>query len=210
MSESKSRLARWSERKHAARRGEAVDEPVAPTPPVDAVPAGQPTSMAPTEEAETPVLPSIDELDFQSDYTAFLRENVPEALRRAALRKLWLSDPVLANLDGLNDYDENYNLVDQAITLLQTRYRPGRGYADETEDKADQIVADGADAGAGSPPQAVQVEPADEAAPSEADDDAPSENVAAVNEVDAAAQQNLTIGDEIASAELVQRPNKKN
>ena len=44
-------------------------------------------------EPEAPVLPSVDELDFQSDYTAFLAKNVPEALRRAALRKLWMQRP---------------------------------------------------------------------------------------------------------------------
>ncbi len=205
MTESKSRLARWSERKHAARRGEAVDEPVADAGRVDPAPAEQPPSVAPTEEAGAPELPSIDALDFQSDYTAFLRENVPEVLRRAALRKLWLSDPVLANLDGLNDYDENYNLVDQAITLVQTSYRPGRGYADEADDKADdkpdRVATEGADAGADSPPEPMQAEPAG--------DDAPGENVAAVNAVDAAAQHNVTTADEIVQTELVQPPEKQ-
>ena len=86
-----------------------------------------------------PDLPSIDQLMFQSDYTAFMAKNVPEALRRAALRKLWMSDPVLANLDGLNDYYEDYNIVDQAITAAQTSYRPGKGYLDEIEEKLAQL-----------------------------------------------------------------------
>ncbi|MFQ5765526.1 MAG: DUF3306 domain-containing protein, partial [Rhodospirillales bacterium] len=50
-------------------------------------------------------------LDKDSDFTPFMAENVPEFLRRQALRVLWRSDPVLANLDGLNDYDEDFSLA---------------------------------------------------------------------------------------------------
>ena len=85
-----------------------------------------------------PELPSIDELTAESDYKVFLQKGVPAALTRAALRKLWTSDPVLANLDGLNDYDEVYNAVQPAFTLAQTGYRPGKGYADETEEAVDE------------------------------------------------------------------------
>ena len=41
-----------------------------------------------------------------------MREGVPEFLKKQALRKLWLSSPILANLDGLNDYDP------QSMTFL--------------------------------------------------------------------------------------------
>jgi Protein of unknown function (DUF3306) len=126
--EPKGVLARWSERKQAARRGETGDEPTAPAPSAEA----PPPAPAPTE---APVLPPIESLDFHSDYTVFLAKNVPEALRRAALRKLWVSDPVLANLDGLNDYDEDFNLVDRAITLAESSYRPGLGYLDAAENQ---------------------------------------------------------------------------
>ena len=68
-----------------------------------------------------------------------MKKNVPEALRRAALRKLWKSDPILANLDGLNDYDEDYNLVDTAITAAQTAYKVGKGYLDEIGEKLAQL-----------------------------------------------------------------------
>ena len=35
------------------------------------------------------------------DFSGFMARNVPDHLRRRALRKLWVSNPVLANLDGL-------------------------------------------------------------------------------------------------------------
>lgn len=53
-------------------------------------------------------LPDIESLDYNSDYTAFMRESVPEEIRNLALRKLWRSNPLLANVDGLNDYDLDY------------------------------------------------------------------------------------------------------
>jgi hypothetical protein len=146
MSDERSLLSRWSQRKAAVQRGEVPPEPAdqAEAPPEDAqtAPIEPDENLAaentPADE-DMPALPSIEELDFSSDYTVFLNEKVPEALRRAALRKLWTSDPVLANLDGLNDYDEDYNLVDTTITAAQTAYRVGRGYLEEIEDKLEKV-----------------------------------------------------------------------
>ena len=144
------RLSRWSQRKQAARRGVAPDEageerrPEAPAePPVAAVPAEAPPADVAAEEA--PVLPPIEELTAESDYTAFLGQNVPETLKRAALRKLWRSDPVLANLDGLNDYDDDYNAVETLVETVRSAYRAGRGYVDEAEEKLARLESDGSD-----------------------------------------------------------------
>lgn len=138
MSDEQNQLSRWSQRKLAARRGETMPDEAPPvageTSPARAV------TVPPETAADEPVpeLPSIDELTSESDYTVFLKKGVPAALTKAALRKLWTSDPVLANLDGLNDYDDVYNAVQPALTLAQTSYRPGKGYADETEEAVDE------------------------------------------------------------------------
>lgn len=50
----------------------------------------------------------IEKLEYESDFTVFMQDKVPEAVRRMALRKLWRSNPILANIDGLNDYDEDF------------------------------------------------------------------------------------------------------
>jgi hypothetical protein len=48
------------------------------------------------EEAIDPAtLPPLESLGPESDYTVFLRKGVPEALRLAALRKAWTSDPFI-------------------------------------------------------------------------------------------------------------------
>lgn len=45
-----------------------------------------------TEEAPAPILPPVDELTPESDFTGFMHPKVDDALRRAALKKLF-SDP---------------------------------------------------------------------------------------------------------------------
>lgn len=79
-------------------------------------------------------LPDIDSLGPHSDFAGFLRPEVPAALQQLALRKLWRSDPVLANLDGLNDYDSDFSQK-QLGEIVRTAYRVGKGLikADEGE-----------------------------------------------------------------------------
>jgi hypothetical protein len=81
----------------------------------------KPAKDAATENADAAPessLPPVESLDKESDFTPFLAEGVPENLARAALRKLWQSDPQLANLDGLNDYDEDYSIVSEAVSAV--------------------------------------------------------------------------------------------
>jgi hypothetical protein len=53
-------------------------------------------------------LPNVETLTYESDYTVFLRPNVPLELHRAALRKLW-SFPAFNQTDGLTSYAEDYS-----------------------------------------------------------------------------------------------------
>ena len=53
-------------------------------------------------------LPDPDSLVQGDDFKAFLSKTVPAHLRKRALRTLWRSNPVLACVDGLNDYDDDY------------------------------------------------------------------------------------------------------
>lgn len=106
------RLAKWSERKLAQAPSEATETAahVEVTEPV-----------ADEARAEPPEdLPDIDSLDAESDFSVFMREGVPEDLKNLALRKLWRSDPVYANLDGLNDYDpEHVSFLVQATEVAK-------------------------------------------------------------------------------------------
>lgn len=158
-------LRRWSRLKGEDAPEIAEDAPEiaeeAAVAPVDGATPPEQEAEELDEEAIAE-LPDIETLDKDSDYTGFMRAGVPEALRNRALRKLWLSDPVFANLDGLNDYDENYNLIDKLITAADTNYKVGRGMlseeerdeeglpAEEDEDAVEESIADaGENAAAG-------------------------------------------------------------
>lgn len=160
-------LARWSRLKREARAAVAERRPAA------ADPAAPPpaAATAPPAEAQLPELPPIDSLTKDSDYTPFLRPGVPEALRKAALRKLWQSDPVFANLDGLLEYGEDFGEPFRAAGAIATVYRVLKGMPDATEEK-EPDQAEGAP-GAATAPQttAATDEPAETPAPAPQPDD---------------------------------------
>lgn len=79
-------------------------------------------------------LPDPDTLKPGDDVAAFMARSVPERLRRRALRKLWTLNPVLANLDGLNDYDDDYSVV--SSDPVETTYRVGKGLLAHLQDIA--------------------------------------------------------------------------
>jgi hypothetical protein len=73
----------------------------------------QGTQLAGTPPAPRPVgpvapLPALDSLDFSSDFSAFLRAEVEEQVKRAALKKLFHSDH-FNQMDGLDVYIDDYN-----------------------------------------------------------------------------------------------------
>ncbi|CAO3457402.1 DUF3306 domain-containing protein [Azospirillum largimobile] len=110
-------LGRWSRLKRETRTEEVpVEVPIQPMVPgqVDessvAVPAEIAAAPPAAEEApDLSDLPPLDSLDGGSDYTGFLRRDVPEELRRQALRKAWASDPAIAGFRGFAEYDWDYN-----------------------------------------------------------------------------------------------------
>jgi cell division septation protein DedD len=122
-------LGRWSRRK----LGGASDEPVpeAPEPEI----AKSTVTEADSEDQGDPEviaqLPDIDSMDDSSDFTIFLQAGVPEAMRRRALRKLWRVNPVLANLDGLNDYDEDYTQLHTVGRSVKTLFKIGKGFVED-------------------------------------------------------------------------------
>ena len=77
-------------------------------------------------------LPDPDAIELGTDITGFMRKEIPELLRRRALRSLWKSNPVLAVLDGLNDYDEDFTDAATAVKGVQTLYKVGEGLIDKS------------------------------------------------------------------------------
>jgi len=78
-------------------------------------------------------LPPIESLGKDSDYRPFMREGVPQALRLAALRKLWASDPALAAPDPLDLHNLDYTHLAAPGQVVSTSYRIGKGFAQEVD-----------------------------------------------------------------------------
>ncbi len=89
-----------------------------------------------SEEEFVAALPPIEELTAGSDFKPFLDRRVPAMLRRAALRKLWASDPIFANLDGLNDYDDDFRTLGVG-QVVRTAYEVGKGFIKTVEKLAE-------------------------------------------------------------------------
>ncbi|MGC1494761.1 MAG: DUF3306 domain-containing protein [Sulfitobacter sp.] len=116
----------WSRRK-AAVAAEAVAEKRAVE---DAVIAKQHEALAEKTDVEILEelgLPDPDAMVQGDDFKAFLSKAVPAHLRKRALRTLWRSDPVLACVDGLNDYDDDYLTGSYGQGPISTTYQVGKG-----------------------------------------------------------------------------------
>ena len=111
--------------------------------PTDAIPTVQEGDAATDKAVEGEVAPhdlesvDIDAMNYESDYTEFMKDGVPEALKRKALRQLWRSDPILANVDGLCDYDDDFTDAALAVDVLKTVHKVGKGYLTDDEDDAE-------------------------------------------------------------------------
>ena len=87
-------------------------------------------------------LPDPDALVRGDDFSAFMSRAVPERLRRRALRRLWLSNPALANLDGMVDYGEDFTDSACVIEGMQTAYQVGKGMLSHVQELARQAEAE--------------------------------------------------------------------
>ena len=59
-------------------------------------------------------------------------------LRKLALRKLWTSNPILANVDGLLDYGEDFTDAAVGAGVVETTYQVGKGMLAHVQEMARQ------------------------------------------------------------------------
>ncbi len=129
-------LARWGRRKALARAGQPLPpEPsVAPSESPQAQPtqSGPPASLQTAIESQVPqavpagadvAAPSwadVAELKADSDYTRFMAPEVDLGVQRAAMKKLFFSDPHFNVMDGLDTYIDDYSQADPIpLTMLR-------------------------------------------------------------------------------------------
>jgi hypothetical protein len=168
-------------------------------------------------------LPEPESLVEGDDFKVFLTDQVPARIKTRALRHLWRANPVLACVDGLVDYGEDFTDAACVIEGLQTAYQVGKGmtrHVDELArqarlasgevetagEEADGLTVDdsGTDGGTGSgtgaaPQEATGAEQMADTAPDTAKDTATGRQ--AVSQVgstlDSAAQTSLDAGGEV-------------
>ncbi|MEP5728494.1 MAG: DUF3306 domain-containing protein [Sulfitobacter sp.] len=83
-------------------------------------------------------LPDPDAMVMGDDFAVFMSKAVPDRIRRRALRTLWRSNPVLANVDMLVDYGEDFTDKATVIENMQTAYQVGKGMLKHIEEMARQ------------------------------------------------------------------------
>lgn len=116
----------WSRRRAAVAAEAAAEQRAAE----DVVIAKQHEALAEKTDVEILEelgLPDPDAMLKGDDFKAFLCKTVPAHLRKRALRTLWRSDPVLACVDGLNDYDDDYLTGSYGQGPISTTYQVGKG-----------------------------------------------------------------------------------
>jgi Protein of unknown function (DUF3306) len=157
-------LRRWARRKQEAHEEVSPAKPQPVAPPAG-VPEADQRALAPAPEppaeterkdapaAEAPFdpsqLPSVESLTKESDYSMFMRAEVPEDLRQQALRKLWASDPILSAPEILDMHNLDYNNVQTFPEGFKTLYEAGREMLEGREEE-------GARTGAPSSPTAME------------------------------------------------------
>lgn len=143
MSDDPSLLSRWSARKRAvAAEDAAPDLPANDAAQDDAAAAARAVELDANRLAAEAV--DLETLDKDSDLSLFLRDGVPDLLRKAALQKVWRSNPIFANLDELVDYGEDFGRKELIMETFTSAWQAGRGYLKKVA--ADPLETDGPEA----------------------------------------------------------------
>lgn len=156
--------SRWSRLKRDTRA------PAPGTPETSPAPAGEAEDERSDEEILSELgLPDPETLKPGDDVKAFMASAVPARIRNRVLRKLWVSNPVLANLDRLVDYDDDFTDAAMVPEILNTAYKVGRGWLEAEDETAAPDAEERSGIGAAQSDAAPADAPAEDAARPEAD-----------------------------------------
>ena len=140
-------LTRWSrlKRESAAGGGNDAKTPQQGTTGTRHDTSGGPSvgpDSVPTDEP-LPKLPSIDELDADSDFQAFMDPRVDDDVRRAALKKLF-RNPDFNICDGLDVYAEDYTKLEKLtpVMVAALRYAQRTLFDKQDESDSEAVLAD--------------------------------------------------------------------
>ena len=140
MREDKGFLSRWSDRK---LRPES-DEADAALPTSDEAKPVEDEFKGKSDEEILSILelPEPDTLKLGDTVEKFMDNRVPERIRARALRAFWKTNPLLANIDGLDEYCDDYTDAAMVVENLQTIYEVGKGYASQAREALENLAED--------------------------------------------------------------------
>jgi hypothetical protein len=140
LSEEKGFLSRWSDRK--LNPDSEQSEVALPDPPAEKAPEDEFEDKSDEEILSILELPEPETLKLGDTVEKFMDGRVPERIRARALRAFWKTNPVLANIDGLDEYCEDYTDAATVVENLQTIYQVGKGYAIQALDALESLAED--------------------------------------------------------------------
>lgn len=167
MADAETFLSRWSRRKRAAAEsGDSAPSPESVREGERADAAGEHVSRSPQREtqqqspqempldapAPEPVsLPSLESITASTDLRSFLAPGVPLELRRAALRRAWITDPQIRDFVGIAENQWDFTAPDGvpgfgALTGSDAARLARAILQDGSETSAESSLAERADA----------------------------------------------------------------
>lgn len=144
MSEDKGFLSRWSDRKLKADAEEV--EQTLPAATSEESPKDEFEGKSDEEILSILDLPEPETLALGDTVEKFMDGRVPERIRARALRAFWKTNPVLANIDGLDEYCDDYTDAVMVIENMQTIYEVGKGYASQALDALESLAEEESEA----------------------------------------------------------------
>ncbi|EEX92376.1 hypothetical protein VIOR3934_01638 [Vibrio orientalis CIP 102891 = ATCC 33934] len=127
-------LSRWSKRKlegdEAEQQSEIVESDESATPTAEPIESVDESPVAELTEHIEPIESEQSEVSV----AALLASEAESAVKKAALRKLFLSGEFSA-VDGLNDYDHDYKAVKSLSTEVASKLRDWMNADDEQEEQ---------------------------------------------------------------------------
>lgn len=141
MSDDSGFLSRWSERKRRVQEEtEALEEKALSEASEIEAPEDEFAGKSDDEILTELSLPAPESLKLGDSVAGFMDARVPERIRSRALRAFWKTNPVLANIDGLDEYCEDYTDAAMIIANMETIYEVGKGYASQALDALESLA----------------------------------------------------------------------
>jgi hypothetical protein len=142
------RLNRRRARVAAESRGEVLPPVVGPADTdqeeVASSAAALPENDADDELSEAELLekydlPDPETIEDEAGLDRFFQGDMPDRLRRMALRRVWRLNPLFRFADEMVEYGEDYTDAATVVDGLQTAYQVGKGYLQKAKDKLDEM-----------------------------------------------------------------------